>query len=81
MVCFLSVEIRFDVFVLCYRFMQLDLGHLEVHNTFEWHGGGKEFPSAVHLDVLHAEVRHHIKNWVHIPSSDELIYFLDGFDS
>jgi vacuolar protein sorting-associated protein 13A/C len=38
--------------------MQLDLGHLEVHNTFEWHGGGKEVPSAVHLDVLHAEVCH-----------------------
>jgi hypothetical protein len=46
------------VLVLCYRFMQLDLGHLEVHNTFEWHGGGKEVPSAVHLDVLHAEVCH-----------------------
>jgi hypothetical protein len=78
---FLSVEIRFDVLVLCYRFMQLDLGHLEVHNTFEWHGGGKEVPSAVHLDVLHAEVRHHRKNRVHIPSSDKLIYFQDGFDS
>ena len=36
--------------------MQLDLGHLEVHNSFEWHGGDKSVASAVHLDVLHAEV-------------------------
>lgn len=39
-----------------FRFMQLDLGHLEVHNSFEWHGGDKGVASAVHLDVLHAEV-------------------------
>lgn len=38
------------------RFMQLDLGHLEIHNSFEWHGGTKDIASAVHLDVLHAEV-------------------------
>lgn len=36
--------------------MQLDLGHLEIHNSFEWHGGTKDVASAVHLDVLHAEV-------------------------
>lgn len=36
--------------------MQLDLGHLEVHNSFVWHGGDKDVASAVHLDVLHAEV-------------------------
>lgn len=36
--------------------MQLDLGHLEVHNSFEWHGGDKDVASAVHLDVLHIEV-------------------------
>ncbi|KAG0559465.1 hypothetical protein KC19_10G107200 [Ceratodon purpureus] len=38
------------------EFMQLDLGHLEVHNSFEWHGGDKDVASAVHLDVLHAEL-------------------------
>ncbi|KAG0568137.1 hypothetical protein KC19_7G189300 [Ceratodon purpureus] len=38
------------------EFMQLDLGHLEVHNSFEWHGGDKGVASAVHLDVLHAEM-------------------------
>jgi hypothetical protein len=31
--------------------------------------------------VLRAEVCHHRKNRVHIPSSDELICFLDGFHS
>lgn len=36
--------------------MQLDLGHLELHNNFEWHGGEKDVASAVHLDVLCAEV-------------------------
>ncbi|XP_024384462.1 uncharacterized protein [Physcomitrium patens] len=38
------------------EFMQLDLGHLEVHNSFEWHGGDKDVASAVHLDVLHIEL-------------------------
>jgi len=36
--------------------MRLDPGHLEVHNTFVWHGGDKDVASAVHLDVLHAEL-------------------------
>lgn len=36
--------------------MQLDLGHLEVFNAFHWHSGGKSDPSAVHMDVLSAEV-------------------------
>jgi hypothetical protein len=36
--------------------MQLDLGHLQMSNNFEWHGCKESDPSAVHLDVLHAEV-------------------------
>lgn len=36
--------------------MQLDLGRLIVRNEFTWHGCKDEDPSAVHLDVLHAEV-------------------------
>lgn len=48
------------VFVLTveqmYSFMQLDLGYLKVSNEFEWHGGLKENDSAIHLDVLSAEV-------------------------
>lgn len=38
------------------NFMQLDLGHLEMSNNFEWHGCKESDPSAVHLDVLHAEI-------------------------
>ncbi|CAN6447305.1 unnamed protein product [Victoria cruziana] len=38
-------------------FMQLDLGRLIVRNEFTWHGCKDEDPSAVHLDVLHAEVQ------------------------
>lgn len=41
-------------FVLC-SFIQLDLGQLQVSNEFSWHGSEKD-PSAVHIDVLHAEV-------------------------
>eukprot|EP01018_Ginkgo_biloba_P025446 Gb_15429 [translate_table: standard] len=37
-------------------FMQLDLGHLQILNCFEWHGCKETDPSAVHLDVLHAEI-------------------------
>lgn len=37
-------------------FMQLDLGYLKVSNEFEWHGGLKENDSAIHLDVLSAEI-------------------------
>lgn len=39
-----------------YSFMQLDLGHLRVRNEFSWHGCSEKDPSAVHLDVLDAEV-------------------------
>ncbi|XP_031479692.1 uncharacterized protein LOC116250249 isoform X3 [Nymphaea colorata] len=38
-------------------FMQLDLGRLIVRNNFSWHGCKDGDPSAVHLDVLHAEVQ------------------------
>lgn len=37
-------------------FMQLDLGHLQVKNSFSWHGCPDKDPSAVHLDVLDAEI-------------------------
>lgn len=37
-------------------FIQLDLGHLRVGNEFSWHGGPEKDPSAVHLDILDAEV-------------------------
>ncbi|KAH9312826.1 hypothetical protein KI387_027861 [Taxus chinensis] len=37
-------------------FMQLDLGHLQVSNKFEWHGCRETDPSAVHLDVIQAEI-------------------------
>ncbi|XP_021714350.1 uncharacterized protein LOC110682332 isoform X2 [Chenopodium quinoa] len=37
-------------------FMQLDLGQLKIRNEFSWHGCPDRDPSAVHLDVLRAEV-------------------------
>jgi vacuolar protein sorting-associated protein 13A/C len=37
-------------------FMQLDLGHLQVTNEITWHGCPDKDPSAVHLDVLDAEI-------------------------
>ncbi|OVA16691.1 Peroxin/Ferlin domain [Macleaya cordata] len=37
-------------------FMQLDLGQLQVTNEISWHGSSVKDPSAVHLDVLHAEI-------------------------
>ncbi|KAL7181111.1 hypothetical protein ACSBR1_040051 [Camellia fascicularis] len=37
-------------------FMQLDLGQLQVRNEFSWHGCPEKDPSAVHLDVLDAEI-------------------------
>ncbi|KAG9446693.1 hypothetical protein H6P81_012821 [Aristolochia fimbriata] len=37
-------------------FMQLDLGQLQVKNSVSWHGCPETDPSAVHLDVLHAEM-------------------------
>ncbi|XP_059643008.1 uncharacterized protein LOC132284858 [Cornus florida] len=37
-------------------FMQLDLGKLQVKNEFSWHGCPEKDPSAVHLDVLDAEI-------------------------
>ncbi|GMP76185.1 hypothetical protein CsSME_00032969 [Camellia sinensis var. sinensis] len=36
--------------------MQLDLGQLQVRNEFSWHGCPEKDPSAVHLDVLDAEI-------------------------
>ncbi|XP_012842600.1 PREDICTED: uncharacterized protein LOC105962815 isoform X1 [Erythranthe guttata] len=37
-------------------FMQLDLGHLRIRNAFSWHGCREKDTSAVHLDVLDAEI-------------------------
>lgn len=37
-------------------FIQLDLGKLQIKNEFSWHGSQEEDPSAVHIDVLHAQV-------------------------
>ncbi|XP_059434411.1 uncharacterized protein LOC132167446 isoform X3 [Corylus avellana] len=43
-------------------FIQLDLGQLQVTNEFSWHGSPKKDPSAVHIDVLHAE-EHYCGLW------------------
>ncbi|MFQ6646375.1 hypothetical protein Gotur_019075 [Gossypium turneri] len=37
-------------------FIQLDVGLLKVTNEITWHGFPEKDPSAVHLDVLHAEI-------------------------
>ncbi|KAK9670363.1 hypothetical protein RND81_13G196500 [Saponaria officinalis] len=37
-------------------FMQMDLGQLQIRNSFRWHGVPENDPSAVHLDVLRAEI-------------------------
>lgn len=37
-------------------FIQLDLGQLEIRNEVSWHGNQEKDPSAVHLDILHAEI-------------------------
>ncbi|KAK8661863.1 hypothetical protein V6N13_091452 [Hibiscus sabdariffa] len=37
-------------------FIQLDVGLLKVTNEITWHGSPEEDPSAVHLDILHAEI-------------------------
>ncbi|XP_044485071.1 uncharacterized protein LOC123210663 isoform X2 [Mangifera indica] len=37
-------------------FIQLDLGQLKVTNEINWHGSSEKDPSAVHIDVLHAEI-------------------------
>ncbi|XP_031738035.1 uncharacterized protein LOC101213129 isoform X1 [Cucumis sativus] len=37
-------------------FIQLDLGQLRVKNEFSWHGCPEKDASAVHIDVLHAEI-------------------------
>ncbi|GAB4828173.1 hypothetical protein Ancab_035090 [Ancistrocladus abbreviatus] len=37
-------------------YMQLDLGQLQVRNELSWHGCSQIDPSAVHLDVLRAEI-------------------------
>lgn len=36
--------------------MQLDLGHLRIENEVSWIGSPEKDPSAVHVDVLDAEV-------------------------
>ncbi|CAH9120434.1 unnamed protein product [Cuscuta epithymum] len=38
------------------EFMQLDLGHLRIKNEVSWIGCPEKDPSAVHIDVLDAEV-------------------------
>lgn len=45
----------FGLSFLC-SFIQLDLGQLQVTNKFSWHGCRESDASAVHIDVLHAEV-------------------------
>lgn len=43
--------------VFSYRsFIQLDVGLLKITNEISWHGFPEKDPSAVHLDILHAEV-------------------------
>lgn len=37
-------------------FIQLDLGQLRVTNEINWHGCPEKDPTAVHIDVLHAEI-------------------------
>ncbi|KAM1609645.1 hypothetical protein ACFXTN_020154 [Malus domestica] len=37
-------------------FIQLDLGQLKVTNELSWYGSPEKDPSAVHIDVLHAEI-------------------------
>ncbi|KAJ6768459.1 hypothetical protein OIU74_022180, partial [Salix koriyanagi] len=39
------------------EFIQLDLGQLQVTNELSWHGSAEKDPSAVHMDVLHAEIQ------------------------
>lgn len=47
-------------------FIQLDLGHLRVTNEINWHGDPEKDPSAVHIDVLHAEVEEFMMFWLHV---------------
>ncbi|VAI46163.1 unnamed protein product [Triticum turgidum subsp. durum] len=44
------------IFTSFCSYIQLDLGQLKVKNDFSWHGGEESDPSAVRLDVLHAEI-------------------------
>ncbi|XP_019418850.1 PREDICTED: uncharacterized protein LOC109329610 isoform X2 [Lupinus angustifolius] len=37
-------------------FIQLDLGKLHIKNEFSWHGSREDDPSAVHIDLLHAQI-------------------------
>ncbi|WVZ12338.1 hypothetical protein V8G54_016868 [Vigna mungo] len=37
-------------------FIQLDLGKLQIKNEFSWHGSQEEDPSAVRIDLLHAQI-------------------------
>ncbi|KAI4335042.1 hypothetical protein L6164_013726 [Bauhinia variegata] len=38
-------------------FIQLDLGQLEITNKFSWHGCPEKDTSAVHIDLLHAQIQ------------------------
>ncbi|XP_028786889.1 uncharacterized protein LOC114742843 [Neltuma alba] len=37
-------------------FLQLDLGRLQITNELSWHGSQEKDPSAVHIDLLHAQI-------------------------
>ncbi|KAE9602547.1 putative vacuolar protein sorting-associated protein [Lupinus albus] len=37
-------------------FIQLDLGKLHIKNEFSWYGSHEDDPSAVHIDLLHAQI-------------------------
>ncbi|XP_027330645.1 uncharacterized protein LOC113846496 isoform X2 [Abrus precatorius] len=37
-------------------FIQLDLGKLQIKNEFSWHGSREDDTSAVHIDLLHAQI-------------------------
>ncbi|KAI4344734.1 hypothetical protein L6164_011925 [Bauhinia variegata] len=37
-------------------FIQLDLGQLQIRNEFSWHGCPEKDTSAVHIDIIHAQI-------------------------
>lgn len=41
---------------LIFSFLQLDLGKLQITNELTWHGSQEKDPSAVHIDLIHAQV-------------------------
>ena len=52
----MAINVETILFKCMDRYMQLDLGFLNLTNKFEWHGGSKEDSSSIHLDVLSVEV-------------------------